>query len=521
MALFLSSGESDMNIVVGSGPSGLAVTMALLARGRKVTMIDGGETRDPATYARQAAMAATPPDGWSSKQIDEWQAPQFASEPGIVRRYGSDHAQIPRKQILEGSTDWFAASASHAVGGLSNVWGAAILPNRQEDIAKWPISIEDLKPHYKSVADFMPMAGRTDRLERLFPAVSMSSHSPLRAGPQGRRLLSRFDEVGDMLASEGVHVGQARQAVAQECNYCGMCLHGCPWDQIFSANHRLERLNTNPDFTYLPKHLASGFSQTGDQVQLHLKDGSDLSAKRLYLAAGVLETARIVLASQPEPGKSLKLKDSQHFFLPFLHQWKPDGAPESDPHHTLTEAFVEIDDKDISPFLIHSQIYGWNEFYLREMMQNYGRRLPGSKSLFRALSRRLMVTQTFLHSDHCGEISLSLGGDAEHLTALQLNNPDTERVMNIARKKLAKSLKRVGLRALTFASHAGLPGSSYHSGGTLPMSATPTTLQTDIAGRIHGLERVHVVDASVLPSIPATTITLSVMANAHRIGSLT
>jgi choline dehydrogenase-like flavoprotein len=29
---------------------------------------------------------------------------------------------------------------------------------------------------------------------------------------------------------------------------------------------------------------------------------------------------------------------------------------------------------------------------------------------------------------------------------------------------------------------------------------------------------VHAVDATVLPSIPATTITLTVMANAHRIG---
>ena len=41
---------------------------------------------------------------------------------------------------------------------------------------------------------------------------------------------------------------------------------------------------------------------------------------------------------------------------------------------------------------------------------------------------------------------------------------------------------------------------------------------TDRLGRLHGLSRIHVVDASVLPSIPATTITFSVMANAHRIG---
>ena len=35
----------------------------------------------------------------------------------------------------------------------------------------------------------------------------------------------------------------------------------------------------------------------------------------------------------------------------------------------------------------------------------------------------------------------------------------------------------------------------------------------------NNLKRIHCIDASVLPSIPATTITLTIMANAYRIGS--
>lgn len=34
------------------------------------------------------------------------------------------------------------------------------------------------------------------------------------------------------------------------------------------------------------------------------------------------------------------------------------------------------------------------------------------------------------------------------------------------------------------------------------------------------MSRIHAVDGTVLPSVPATTITLSIMANAYRIGSL-
>ena len=50
------------------------------------------------------------------------------------------------------------------------------------------------------------------------------------------------------------------------------------------------------------------------------------------------------------------------------------------------------------------------------------------------------------------------------------------------------------------------------------MSAAPGALESDLWGRPQGWKRVHAVDATVLPSIPATTVTFSVMANAHRIG---
>lgn len=51
------------------------------------------------------------------------------------------------------------------------------------------------------------------------------------------------------------------------------------------------------------------------------------------------------------------------------------------------------------------------------------------------------------------------------------------------------------------------------------MRQNPGAFEVDLLGRPHGLSNVHLVDSSVFPSLPATTITLSVMANAHRIGT--
>lgn len=508
-----------MDIVIGSGPAGLSAATALLARGRHVTMIDGGKTLPPEAAARKAKLASTPADQLTQAQKDAWRNPQFNPDDARVHRYGSNHWHEPLGTSVEAATDWLATRASYAVGGLSNIWGSAVLPNRQRDIEDWPITIDDLAPHYAAIGGLMPISGRSDALQDLFPALSMVGRTPLRPGPQGQKLLARLDPLTEKLRTSGIHIGQARQAVGPDCQYCGLCLHGCPWDQIYSAAHGLGTLKAHPNFTYRPGQLVRGFEDQGDTVRVHVQNADPLTAERLYIGAGVLETARIILGSVSQP-RPVKLKDSRHFFLPFLHAWSADEDPESSPHHTLTEAFIEIDDPSVSPFLTHSQIYGWNGFFAREMVSNYGKGLPGTASLFGWLSKRLMVAQTFLHSAHCDEIELRLSGDSDTLSASLIENKDSKPVMQAAQKKLADTLRKAGLHALGFAARMDGPGASFHSGGTFAMSAAPTDLQTGPNGRLHGTQGVHIIDASVLPSIPATTITLSVMANAHRIGSL-
>ena len=51
------------------------------------------------------------------------------------------------------------------------------------------------------------------------------------------------------------------------------------------------------------------------------------------------------------------------------------------------------------------------------------------------------------------------------------------------------------------------------------MRESPGQWQTDVYGRPGGRGRMFVVDAAVFPSLPATTIALTIMANAHRIGA--
>jgi hypothetical protein len=248
-----------------------------------------------------------------------------------------------------------------------------------------------------------------------------------------------------------------------------------------------------------------------------MRDGAAVRGARAFVGAGVLPTARLLLRSGLAPGP-LTLADSQQAFLPMIEPRFSAGAPESDPRRTLVQTFVEIDRREVSPNLVHAQIYTWNEFYERDLMSTYGRRFPLLRPALAALARRLVVAQIFLHSRHSSQVSLRLAADGR-LEAEVVANPETVPVMGRAARVLSSAMRTGGLVPLRAALRMGTAGASFHAGATLPMADHPGAGQSDALGRPVGAARVHVVDASVLPTIPATTITFSVMANAHRIAA--
>jgi choline dehydrogenase-like flavoprotein len=95
--------------------------------------------------------------------------------------------------------------------------------------------------------------------------------------------------------------------------------------------------------------------------------------------------------------------------------------------------------------------------------------------------------------------------------------PRTVDAIARATRKLRHQRKATGAFPLERFLEIGAPGRGFHTGGSFPMRNNPSGFESDVLGRPCGFKRVHVVDSSVFPSIPATTITLSAMANARRI----
>jgi choline dehydrogenase-like flavoprotein len=61
-------------------------------------------------------------------------------------------------------------------------------------------------------------------------------------------------------------------------------------------------------------------------------------------------------------------------------------------------------------------------------------------------------------------------------------------------------------------------GADIHFGGTLPMAIRPSFGQTDKYGQLAGIENLYIADGACLSSLPEKSHTLTIMANADRIG---
>lgn len=368
------------------------------------------------------------------------------------------------------------------------------------------------------------MAGMADGLADLFPKLSMPEDTSLPLSAQAEALLARLQEKRERLNRWGIYFGRARQAVNQNCKKCGMCLYGCPYGVIFNATQTLEKLLDHTAFSYQKGHYVNRFEERDGGVRLWAHDlvkrqQARFSAGRIFIACGVLPTTQLVMSSLGYFDQPIYMKDSQHFYLPLLHAWQTKHDPGTEETNSLVQLFVEIMGSGGQDKTAHVQLYTFNDLYAVDMSRRFGPCAKMFAPLIDRLSRRLIVAQGFLHSDYSSEVEIRLHKDGKktNLRMEEKSNTKTKDAIGLIRTKLSKMSRATGLVPLTAFSRQGMTGSSFHCGSTFPMSDEPTGLESDTLGRPAGLRNVFVVDASVLPSIPATTITLSVMANAHRI----
>lgn len=475
-----------MNLaVIGTGPTGYVTTRKLFELGHKVTVIDA-----------------------NLEQYDAYAdlEPQFKNDKLI---FGSN---LPYRGFPMGPKTFHNSVktfSSFSRGGLSQIWGATMLPFSSIDLNSWPINLVDLYPYYAELSRWIPITGKSDQLSSIYKDfISRDSIIP------SQRVTKIMEKIGE---SSMVIAGIARLAVetgsvdSAGCYYCNRCLDGCLGSFIWSSLHKIPSVSFKSFRVLSVKEehnqvAVNGINKLGDLI-------SDLRYDKVFFATGPIESFRI-LANSKIIDSAGTLKDSAFFYIPFFISRKYKNIKPNS--FGLSQLFIRLNDKSLSTGVFY-QLYDYSDSLVNKF-KNFNeltKLIP--KFLIKIIFKRLMIGIGYLDSRVSPKIDLKVKehgniyiGSSNRNTDLKYRNY----IINSANTKLFKYLKPYKIRPLKFLCIKLKPGSGAHYGGWLEMGVS-----SDLLGRPFGAQNIHVVDSSIIPSIPPGPITFSLMANALRIAS--
>jgi ferredoxin len=473
--------------VIGSGPSGWAVIEKLNELGHQVHLIDTGLEEDSIRSKDKKVL---------SRHLKE------------KLYFGSDlpYREYPvgPKTTLENVNPLF----SYAKGGLSLVWGATMLPFSSLDTKHWPFQIDLLNKYYDEIARKIPIMGANDDLTDIYGEYL--SRRTIFQSQRMLKLLENFSRIESNQFTSGISrlAVETSHSATNSCIYCNQCLTGCPRSSIWSSRkHTLAAHVVNCRVVKI-KEVANRVYVYG--LDINGVEMEALCFDKVYLASGPIESFRI-LSQSGIVNKKAELKDSATFLIPLLASPML-GSPKSN-SFALSQCFIRLSAENGNVFQF--QLYEYSPDLLLKTRESipFGRFLP--IWFLKFLLQRLVVAIGYLGAEHSPSIQMNLINDGSlHLGISEFGSTqaETKRIIKNAIRLLSKFTRPAGLFPLSFLSKLTSPGEGVHFGSWLPIGQA-----SDSLGRPQGVSNIHVVDSSVLPSIPAGPITFTIMANAMRI----
>ena len=519
-------------LIIGSGPGAAGAALALTADpSQQVTVIDVGGTLEPELESARSGIASTDEASWSPLEIGRISRLPSPKRLGSVpqkRTFGSDFPFRDLGQMggIEPIGPTNPSLVSGAYGGFSNVWGAQIMPFSRATFDRWPVSSEAMEAHYRIALEEMTLAGDEDDLSELFPLMVGAKQLPPLAD-RSEQVLDRYSSRRAFFRSHGITMGRARLAFrAEECTRCGLCMTGCPYQLIYSSSHTFDRLRSEGRITYRANLLATRLDESGGSPSVVVRDTvtgahQRLSADRVFVACGGIGTTRLVLGSLGRFGQTTHLQESVQFVLPTVSR-RPSPDPRLERNFTLNQFNLLYDDTGEGVDLCQVHFYDYNPAFLDSLPSLL--RVPAAAPALAALLRRASVGFGYIPSWGSPKVRVTARRPASdgQLAALEVDRepldgwPAMLQGLIRAMVKVAPALDLWPVVPMLSISEGA---KSYHFGGSFPHGVSRSAAGTDVLGRLAAWDRIHLVDASVFPDVPATTFTLTIMANAHRIAS--
>jgi choline dehydrogenase-like flavoprotein len=487
-------------IVLGSGAAAYGAVLALERHSwLKITVVDIGE---PAVGPLSTDVA---PRDWSGKHWrDLYSYLRRAYGLGLLPPKTNFGVRPAQREVANWGKIWHSSNN----GGLASFWGLSSLPFDDADFDDWPISAQEMRPHYRAVANDMGLAS-TSVNSRNF-AAELVNRPPPPIALAARRLMSALRAetpvqcgVYRVSAVDAVLALETRADHGNYCTGCGECMIGCYRGAMFSPRDCFAKWEATGRITRVCGRALRVEPNLGE-VDVLRSDGArtQLRADLVFVCAGTIASAEIALRSLPQV-TGIEVVDNAVWTFPIIAPRSQ--RTDSSEHVALTSGLLAMHPLERHLPQAQVQIYPTFEHMWRNVVPVVGWRMV--RPFGRLLYERLLWGRIFVDASCSQAYALTLNSRDDLSIELARPPARADRLQPLW-ESIQDTFQRAGYRALKLRlRHAT---SSHYQGG-LPLGEGVV----DRDG--FGGERLVFCDALVFPMASETSPTLTIMANAHRI----
>jgi len=512
--------------VIGSGPAGGVLAKELAESGAKVALVEAGKSVPPDRFHTHSwpydfPNRAVPAVGY------------FREVTEAIRIEDSDHVGVDRIRV---------------VGGRSIHWNAVCLRFAERDFREgsmggieedWPLSYQDLAPHYAYVEKMIGVTGSRENLE-ILPDGEFLPALKLRCSDQ---------MVKRACAKMGIPFIPTRKALVTRpyddrpaCHYCGHCMQGCDVGAVFStAVSMIPKAEKTGNFTLLQNKVAreilvdrEGKARAVSVIDTVTRKEEEVPARIFAVCCGAVEGPRLLLNSR-SPRFPNGLANSSgvlgHYFMGHsgasliaymdsLIGTKPinnDGALD----HGLIPRFNHLDGKKLD------YVGGWHyqtNFlgYMYPYQANY---LKGFGKSFKEKVRSMQPG--FFHmSSICKVVARKenyVSVDPARLDTYGIPIPvihvrfgDNDRKLYQDSIDRGREILELAKAQSVIVMNPEIGGFASHEAGTTRMGSDPRTSVLNSYCQAHDVKNLFVISGSAFTTIPEKNPTHTIMALAIR-----
>ena len=478
------------NIVVGSGVSALGCILGLLKSKKKILCIDGSDFTNLKT--------------------------NNDNEKKII--YCAQNLPLKDFKFEKKSKQYFnplEVLESKSFGGLSNVWGANTLRFLENDFEKWPISYNELKNYYDECEEVMNVSHYDDEISKEL-RINNNKYDENKLKLYSnfiKKFLSRNINNNDNFIS-----GFSRVALNTNVSNCSGCFFGC--DHVFNTREIFKKLITNKDIDYKKNLILKKFLLRNDVIELEFDNSNNekISTKKLFIGAGAISTPKIILNSI-KTKKNLEIKESQGFYIPCIYFGKNFNNVEN--YHTLSQGNI-LFKKNLKNNIgkIHYEIKydpKLTQISLKKQLNFLHYFIPNF------IKKRIFIVTGFINSEHStydAEINSS-----DFSLKIIKHKDKTKKIIEEISSQLSLLGSIYKFISLKFFLKMGNFGRAFHLGSSIPMKSdyeikkiNDDRLISKSSGELKDFKNIYIIDSTNFPNIPSGSSSLTIMANAMRIG---